>query len=95
VGTTVTKTNSPFNVSAGHSDAGDVVLSGGSMFVLSGGVANTTTVSSGGTLTIDRGGTEITPTVAGGGTLTVLSGGALEVSGGVIPSANLRPALRP
>ena len=40
---------SPYKVSAGGTDSGDVVVSGGSMFVLSAGVASATTVSSGAT----------------------------------------------
>ena len=47
---------SPYKVSSGHTDSGDVVVSGGSMFVLSAGVASATTVSSGGFLTINKGG---------------------------------------
>jgi autotransporter passenger strand-loop-strand repeat protein len=43
--TTVTST---FNVSSGQPDTGDTILSGGTEIVLSGGVANLTTVSSGG-----------------------------------------------
>jgi hypothetical protein len=35
--TTVTKSNSPFNISSGVTSTGEVVVSGGSMFVLSGG----------------------------------------------------------
>jgi autotransporter passenger strand-loop-strand repeat protein len=47
---------SPYKVSSGGTDSGDVVVSGGSMFVLSAGVANGTIVSSGGFLTINKGG---------------------------------------
>ena len=43
--TTVTST---FNVSSGQPDTGDTILSGGTEIILSGGVANLTTVSSGG-----------------------------------------------
>jgi hypothetical protein len=35
---------SPYKISSGHTDSGDRVVSGGSMFVLSAGVANATTV---------------------------------------------------
>ena len=52
----VSKGNSPYKVSSGHTDTGDIVISGGSMFVLSGGTADSTTVSSGGFLTISHGG---------------------------------------
>jgi autotransporter passenger strand-loop-strand repeat protein len=52
----VSQGNSPYKVSSGHTDSGDVVVSGGSMFVLSAGVASATTVSSGGFLTINKGG---------------------------------------
>jgi autotransporter passenger strand-loop-strand repeat protein len=47
---------SPYKVSSGGTDSGGVVVSGGSMFVLSAGVANGTIVSSGGFLTINKGG---------------------------------------
>ena len=40
MGVTVDSGNSPYNVSA--TDSGDIVDSGGSMFVLSGGVADLT-----------------------------------------------------
>lgn len=39
----VSKGNSPYRVSSGQADSGDVVVSGGSMYVLSGGTALTTT----------------------------------------------------
>ena len=61
----VSKGNSPYKISSGHTDTGDFVVSGGSMFVLSGGVANSTTVSSGGFLTISYGGTDSGTTLAG------------------------------
>jgi autotransporter passenger strand-loop-strand repeat protein/probable HAF family extracellular repeat protein len=61
----VSKGNSPYKVSSGHTDTGDIVVSGGSMFVLSGGVADSTTVSSGGFLTISQGGTDSGTTLAG------------------------------
>jgi autotransporter passenger strand-loop-strand repeat protein len=68
----VSKGNSPHNVSSGTPESGDVVVSGGSMFVLSGGTAFGTTVSSGGFLTINKGGS---------GSGSVLSGGTERVSG--------------
>jgi autotransporter passenger strand-loop-strand repeat protein len=58
--------------SSGHTDSGDVVVSGGSMFVLSAGVASATTVSSGGFLTINKGGS---------GSGSHLSGGNETISG--------------
>ena len=89
----VSKGNSPYKVSSGHTDTGDIVISGGSMFVLSGGVADSTTVSSGGFLTISHGGTDsgtdarrqaklfavsISAAVQSGGTLAILSGGTAD-----------------
>ena len=68
----VSKGNSPYKVSSGHTDSGDVVVSGGSMFVLSAGVANATTVSSGGFLTINKGGS---------GSGSFLLGGTETISG--------------
>jgi len=58
---------SSYSVSAGGTDNHDIVLSGGSMFVLSDGVADATAVSSGGFLTVDHGGT-VSGTVLSGGT---------------------------
>ena len=63
---------SPYKVSSGHTDSGDVVVSGGSMFVLSAGVASATTVSSGGFLTINKGGS---------GSASQLLGGTETISG--------------
>src|SRR5579863_581700 len=54
------------NVSSGGSDNGDIVLSGGKLFVLSGGQAVATTVSSGGSLGIAVGGTASQTTLVGG-----------------------------
>ena len=68
----VSQGNSPYKVSSGGTDSGDHVVSGGSMFVLSGGVANVTTVSSGGFLTINKGGS---------GSSSQLLGGTETVSG--------------
>jgi autotransporter passenger strand-loop-strand repeat protein len=56
MGVIVSAGNSPHNVSSGHTESGDIVVSGGSMFVLSGGKADATIVSYGGALTIDLGG---------------------------------------
>jgi autotransporter passenger strand-loop-strand repeat protein len=68
----VSKGNSPHNVSSGAPETSDSVVSGGSMFVLSGGTAFATTVSSGGFLTINKGGS---------GSGSILSGGSERVSG--------------
>ncbi len=57
--------NSPYKVSAGQTDTSDVVVSGGAMFVLSGGIADGTTVSSGGFLGIAAGGTDSGTTLDG------------------------------
>ena len=94
MGITVSKGNSPYNVSSGQTDTNDVVVSGGSMFVLSGGTANTTAVSSGGIMTIKNGGAASGTTVFAGGTeiissggidvnATVNSGGTIEFFGGI------------
>jgi VCBS repeat-containing protein/autotransporter passenger strand-loop-strand repeat protein len=71
---TVNKGNSPYNVSSGGTDAYDVVVSGGSMFVLSDGVADLTTVSSGGSITFGPGSTDSSTTVSAGGSFTLSSG---------------------
>jgi VCBS repeat-containing protein/autotransporter passenger strand-loop-strand repeat protein len=75
--------NSPYNVSSGGTDLDDVVVSGGSMFVLSAGVADFTTVSSGGFLAVAFGGTGISATVSSSGSLTV-SGGGTDLSATVL-----------
>lgn len=90
---TVSSGNSPYNVSSGQTDTGDLVVNGGSMVVLSGGVADTTSVGSSGSLTIDLGGLAIGTMVAGGGHAVVdgttigaqVSAGGTEMiaSGGV------------
>jgi len=76
--------------SSGHTDSGDVVVSGGSMFVLSAGVASATTVSSGGFLTINKGGS---------GSGSHLSGGNETISGtetgGFIESGGSQRVLAP
>ncbi len=72
MGVTVTSANSPYYVSGGHIDTGDVVDSGGHMYVLSEGTAGDTTVNAGGFETIETGG------IDGGATL---SGGEQDVSG--------------
>ena len=53
---TVTRANSPYSVSAGVVAANDLVLSGGSMFVLAGASASATMVEPGGLLTVKVGG---------------------------------------
>ena len=80
----VSKVNSPYKVSSGHTDTGDIVVSGGSMFVLSGGTADSTTVSSGGFLTISHGGTDSGTTLAGKETVLGLDIGAAVQSGGTL-----------
>ncbi len=72
----VGKGNSPYRVSSGQADSGDVVVSGGSMYVLLGGTALTTTVSSGGLLTIRGGGSASATTVSSGG-FEIVSRGVL------------------
>jgi autotransporter passenger strand-loop-strand repeat protein len=80
----VSKGNSPYKVSSGRTDTGDTVVSGGSMFVLSGGVADATTVSSGGFLTISHGGTDSGTTLAGKEVVLGLDIGAAVQSGGTL-----------
>ena len=75
MGVIVSAGNSPHNVSSGHTESGDIVVSGGSMFVLSGGKADTTTVNSGGVLFLDIGGV---------GSGTVLVGGAESCKGAAL-----------
>lgn len=50
--TVITRSNSPYKVSNGVTDTGDVVSSGGRMIVLAGGTADLTTINSGGTETV-------------------------------------------
>ena len=68
---TVSSGNSPYHVTAGQIDTNDVVISGGSMFVDSGGTAFGTSVSSGGFLTVSAGGTESGSQILFGGSDTV------------------------
>ena len=49
-GVIISAGNSPYNVTAGQTDTNDQVISGGTMFVDSGGTAISTTVSGGGIL---------------------------------------------
>jgi autotransporter passenger strand-loop-strand repeat protein len=63
---TVSQGISPYKVSSGQTDSSDVLVSGGSMFVLSAGVANATTVNSGGFLTINKGGSGSASQLLGG-----------------------------
>jgi hypothetical protein len=84
---TVSK-GSSHNVSSGGTDIGDIVLSGGTMFILSGGVASSTLVEAGGVLIVNGGGTEVglvnSGTVNGSGGVisgTVVNGGLVEASG--------------
>ncbi len=60
-----------YNVSSAQTDNGDTVLSGGSMFVLSGGYAQETIVESGGSLTVSSGGADNATTISSGGFLTI------------------------
>jgi autotransporter passenger strand-loop-strand repeat protein len=61
-------------ISSGRTNNNDVVLSGGTINVLSGGIADTTTVS--GTLNVSAGGIDGGIAISGGGTETASSGGA-------------------
>jgi autotransporter passenger strand-loop-strand repeat protein len=54
VDVTISLGNSPYNVTAGQVDSGDVVAGGGTIFVQSGGTAIGTTVSSGGFLEVQN-----------------------------------------
>jgi fibronectin-binding autotransporter adhesin len=51
-GVTVSSADSPYNVSSGQTDTSDIVVSRGSMFVLSGGTASATTINNGGAETV-------------------------------------------
>jgi autotransporter passenger strand-loop-strand repeat protein len=86
--TIVTKANSPYKVSSGQTDTGDVVSSGGTMFVLSGGTAFTTTVNSHGLLTVSAGGTDLGTTLGGSETVGGLSYLATVESGGKVTVAS-------
>ena len=76
--------NSPYNVSSGETDTGDLVINGGSMLVPWGGVANTTTIDAGGVLTIDSGGIDSSTILSGGVEVVSVSGSDLDtqISGG-------------
>ncbi len=80
--TTITRANSPYKVSSGVTDTGDLVLSGGSMYVLSGGVADATTVDSGGFLIVSKGGTDSGTTLGGDQAILGLSSAGKIVGGG-------------
>jgi autotransporter passenger strand-loop-strand repeat protein len=77
-----------YHVLAGHVDDGDIVLSGGTIFVDSGAVASSAVVSAGGSLVIAGGGSATSSTVRRGGTEIVASGGVVTdetvSSGGVL-----------
>jgi autotransporter passenger strand-loop-strand repeat protein len=66
MGVIITSANSPYNVSAGHIDTGDVVERGGSMYVLAGGIAQSTTVNAGGFEYVNTNGTDTGATLSGG-----------------------------
>ena len=83
---------SPHSVGSGDTAVDDHVLSGGTLWVLSGGVVSGTTVYAGGTMIISRGGSDAGPTadfgvetVSAGASVTdvaVSSGGKLFVLSG-------------
>jgi len=93
--TVITRANSPYKVSSGVTDNGDVVSSGGSMYVLSGGAVVQTTVEAGGLLTVSKGGFEEITILSGAETQRglgedsfIYSGGRMTVAAGgteVIP----------
>ena len=72
-----------YNVSSGQTDTGDTVLGGGAMFVLSGGVADTTAVDFGGSLAIDSGGTASGTILSGSEIVLGTETGTTVGSGGV------------
>ena len=81
---TVSSGNSPYNVMSAQTDTGDLVVNGGSMLILSGGVADTTTVDTGGILTIASGGID-NSTILSDGIAIVSFGGtdlSTQISGG-------------
>ena len=79
--------NSPYYVSSGQTDASDVVVNGGSLFVLSGGTMNRNNGQQGGSENIYAGGVDSGGTVeAGAWSMYFLSGAvttAALVSGSV------------
>jgi autotransporter passenger strand-loop-strand repeat protein len=86
---------SSHSVSSGVTDNGDIVLSGGKLFVLSGGVADATTVSSGGSMSVSGGGTASGTTLVGGTASTaklaveIVGAGGTDL-GAVISSGGLQ-----
>ena len=84
---TVSSGNSPYVVSSGQTDTGDLVVNGGSIVDLSGGAVDTTSAGSSGSLTIDLGGLASGTMVTSGGIVfvdgptigTQVSGGATEI----------------
>ena len=67
--------NSPYYVSSGVTDSDDIIVSGGSMVVLSGGTAIGATDHSGGLLTLESGGVGSDTSVAAGGSEIISAGG--------------------
>ena len=81
----VNSANSPYYVSSGVIDSDDIIVSGGSMVVLSGGTAIGTADHSGGFLTLESGGVASGASVAAGGSEIVSAGGtdfAAQIVGG-------------
>jgi autotransporter passenger strand-loop-strand repeat protein len=68
------------SVSSGVTDTNDLVLSGGTEFVLSGGFTNATTIAFGGIEIVSAGGTAAATTVSGG-TLEIQNGGVVGAGG--------------
>jgi autotransporter passenger strand-loop-strand repeat protein len=82
-GVTVSSADSPYNVSSGQTDTSDIVVSRGSMFVLSGGTASATTINNGGAETVSS--LDISAVINSGGTQPVFgsASGAIVQSSGV------------
>jgi autotransporter passenger strand-loop-strand repeat protein len=94
MGVTISSGNSPYDVSSGQVDTNDVVVSGGSMFVLSGGTAIGTTLLGHGQEVVSGGGEDDGALISGGfqdleaagtasGTADITASGATVVGGGV------------
>ena len=78
-------------------DIADVVLSGGTLDVLSGGTVTSATVSSGGIERVFAAGTTVNTRISGGGTLDLVSGASATGSitsgtGGVLEIEGTMPA---
>jgi autotransporter passenger strand-loop-strand repeat protein len=83
--------NSPYYVSSGVIDTGDIISSGGTEIVLSSGITSNATIYSGGDVVVSSGGTDLGGTISSGGYEIVSSGGVLSsatIDGGTLELAS-------